>query len=1147
MKKIFAILLLTLVPFAAGAQDARQRTAATIVADGLNQLPAQNPKAFDAVMQELAATGAEGIRMMAGMLVPAAEGKNAAVEYAINGVVSYATAAGREELAREVRAGLVAAVEACTDKPNQAFLLSQLQLCATAAEAPVFVKYASDKYLADYAVRGLISTPGTDGAILALIEQSPAPQALLAYAAAEKRLAAAEPALLKWAAAPAADDATKEAVYNALARCGGEASLATLAAAAKAAGYTFTESDAAGAYVSLLARLAAEGNAKALAAAKALRKAGMPQNIRIAGLEIALRADAKKRTQEVLATLKDTDRNYRCAALDCAAEFADDDLYAAIARKLPSLKDDAAKTDIISWFGSRHAASQAGTVIAAIASPDPELALAAIRAAGRIGGQEALDALIAQLDGPHAREASAALAAFNGKPNAAFAAALDGAPRTQANALKLVAMRRITTAADKVFALLESPDAAVRAAAYDALAGVASPKDFERLCDLLDKAQEADVKALQAGLKNALARETPAAQYEKTMARIASAPAKARYYPLLAQAASKEAIDALLAADDREAAFAALLTVENPAMVDVLYDLARRNPAWTDAALARYTEFMTASADTGVRKYQLYRRALELNPSAKVQNKLLKALAKTPEFPVLVLAVKYLDNPATAETAALAVKTAAAKNPDMGGEIVASALKKAQEVYAELAKSDADAGYAVDEIKGLLAKLPAEGFVPASLAPEAWKAVAGDPDARRAMKPKALAKAQQEADAAAAGTWSAADGVLTGTTGAPTLGSAKEYENFSLIVEWKTDGEAGLGIRSIPQIALGGRNAGALTGNMLHDNAAPKAAANGPQEWNTMEVRVVNDRVTVVLNGITTCNNVILENTCNREIPAYTEGQILLVGGTAPVSFREMYVRELPPTPRFELSPEEAAEGFEVLFDGTSMHKWTGNTTNYVPLDGTIYVTAQYGGSGNLYTKKEHADFILRFEFQFVQEGVNNGIGIRTPMGVDAAYHGMEIQILDHDAPIYKNLREYQQHGSVYGIIPAKRVKFPSLGTWNVEEIRAVGDRITVTVNGEVILDGDIREACQGHNVAPDGGKKNPYTVDHRNHPGTHRTARTRPRHQVPQHTNQGTARLEGQGSACPRQDEVAPPTARKKTRRQPAGFPGPAAGIHKL
>ncbi len=140
------ILLAALMPFAAGAQDARQRTAETIVADALAQLPAQTPKAFDSLMQELAATGADGIRMMAAMLVPAAEGKNAPVEYAINGVVSYVTAAGREELAREIRAGLTDAVAASTDKPNQAFLLSQLQLCATAAEAPVFVKYAADEY-----------------------------------------------------------------------------------------------------------------------------------------------------------------------------------------------------------------------------------------------------------------------------------------------------------------------------------------------------------------------------------------------------------------------------------------------------------------------------------------------------------------------------------------------------------------------------------------------------------------------------------------------------------------------------------------------------------------------------------------------------------------------------------------------------------------------------------------------------------------------------------------------------------------------------------------------------------------------------------------------------------------------------------------
>ena len=1082
MKKIFVILLLALASFTAGAQDARQRTAATIVADGLNQLPAQTPKAFDAVMQELASTGAEGIRMMAGMLVPAAEGKNAAVEYAINGVVSYVTAEGRGELAREVRTGLAAAVDACTDKPNQAFLLSQLQLCATAAEVPVFVKYAGDSYLADYAVRGLISTPGSDAAILTLIGESPAPSALLAYAAAEKGLAEAEPALLKWAADPTADAATKEAVYNALAKCGSETSLATLASAAKAAGYAFGKEQAAGAYAELLARLAGAGSGKALSAAKALQKSDMPQNIRAAGLGIVLRTDAKNRTQHLLKALKDDSREYRCSALDFAAEFADDALYAAIAKKLPSLKENAAKTDVISWFGNRHAAAQAGTVIAAIASPDDELAAAAIRAAGKIGGQESLNALIAQLDGPHAGEASAALAAFNGKPNASFVAALDGDAATQANALKLVARRRIASAADKVFALLDSDDRTVRTAAYEALAGVASAGDFDRLCDRLDKAQEADVKALQAGLKNALAKKSPAQQYELVAGRMAAAGAKARYYPLLAQAANREAIDALLAADDREAAFAALLTVENPAMIGVLPGLTAENPAWTDAALSRYADFVTASADTGVRKYQLYRRALELNPSPKVQNKLLRGLAGTGTFRALTLAADYMKNPETAEAAALVVKSVAAKNPAMGGPTVAAALERAQAVYTHLAKSDADAGYAVDEIKGLLARLPAAGLVPQPFDPDGWQAVTGNPETRKAMKAKELAKAQQEADRESAEKWGAANGVLTGKGG--TLGSAKEYENFCLIVDWKTAGEAGLGVRSIPQIALGGRNPGALTGNMLHDNTAPAEAANAPGEWNTMQVKVVNDRVTVVLNGITTCNNVILENTCNREIPAYTEGQILLIAGDKPVSFRDMYICELPSTPRFELSTEEAAEGFEVLFDGTSMHKWTGNTTNYVPVDGTIYVTAQYGGTGNLYTKKEYGDFILRFEFAFDREGVNNGIGIRTPMGVDAAYHGMEIQILDHDAPIYKGLRKYQQHGSVYGIIPAKRVKFPPLRTWNVEEIRAAGDRITVTVNGEVILDGNIREACQGHNVAPEGGKENPYTVDHLNHPG---------------------------------------------------------------
>ena len=191
------------------------------------------------------------------------------------------------------------------------------------------------------------------------------------------------------------------------------------------------------------------------------------------------------------------------------------------------------------------------------------------------------------------------------------------------------------------------------------------------------------------------------------------------------------------------------------------------------------------------------------------------------------------------------------------------------------------------------------------------------------------------------------------------------------------------------------------------------------------------------------------------------------------------------PVEKFQLSDEEKALGFEVLFDGTDLSKWVGDKVGYQVINDVIHVTASYGAAKNLYTEKEYTDFVFRFDFCFLEEGVNNGVGIRTPMGVDAAYEGMcEVQVLDHDAPMYADLRPYQVHGSVYGVVPAKRIVHKPLGEWSSEEIRVVGDRVTVTVNGEVIVDANVREACQGHNVAPDGGSHNPYTVDGRNHPG---------------------------------------------------------------
>ena len=603
MKKILVILLAScLLPLAAGAQDARQRTATTIVADALAQLPAQTSEVYNGLMRELASTGAAGVREMAGMLVPADKGQNAVVEYALNGVTDYVTGEGLDAARAEVRKGLAEGIAACTDKPNQAFLLSLLQICSTEEDIPVFVKYADDDYLADAAVRGLVSTPGSEEAVLSLMQNAPRPSALLAYAASKRPSEGAEEILLSWLTDYQTDNATKEAVYNALAACGGKSSLRTLADAAAASDYDFGKTDATSAYIRLVNRLADEGDTKsALAAARSLAKATARTNVRAAALQIILRTDVKKRTQNLLAALRDGDREYRGAALDFAGDFADEALYAAVVRKMPSLPDQA-RTDIVNWLGARHAASQTDAVVAMIGSDDDELAAAAIRAAGKIGGTKALEALIACLDGPHAAEASAALLAFNGNVNEGVLAALDGAPSTQVHALKLAAARRIAPAA------------------ADALGGVTTGGDFDRLCDLLDQTSGEEMRKVQDGLKNALAAQPADVQFDKVSARMAAAKERTRYYPLLAQAGSREAIDALLAADDRDAAFAALLTVDNAEMIGVLSDLAARNPAWKDKALARYTDFVATYAPAEERP-ALYCKGLEADPSADVQNR----------------------------------------------------------------------------------------------------------------------------------------------------------------------------------------------------------------------------------------------------------------------------------------------------------------------------------------------------------------------------------------------------------------------------------------------------------------------------------------------------------------------------------------------
>lgn len=149
--------------------------------------------------------------------------------------------------------------------------------------------------------------------------------------------------------------------------------------------------------------------------------------------------------------------------------------------------------------------------------------------------------------------------------------------------------------------------------------------------------------------------------------------------------------------------------------------------------------------------------------------------------------------------------------------------------------------------------------------------------------------------------------------------------------------------------------------------------------------------------------------------------------------------------------------GFRPLFDGKTLTGWQlvgGHGPGYVVQDGKLVCPAE--GGGNLFTEKEYANFILRFDF-LMEPGGNNGVGIRAPLVGDVAYQGMEIQILDDQHPRYKGwLKPEQHHGSVYDVIPARTGYLRPAGQWNEEEILADGRRIRVTLNGVIILDANL-------------------------------------------------------------------------------------------
>ena len=146
------------------------------------------------------------------------------------------------------------------------------------------------------------------------------------------------------------------------------------------------------------------------------------------------------------------------------------------------------------------------------------------------------------------------------------------------------------------------------------------------------------------------------------------------------------------------------------------------------------------------------------------------------------------------------------------------------------------------------------------------------------------------------------------------------------------------------------------------------------------------------------------------------------------------------------------AQGKEAvsLFNGKDLTGW--KNAKYLVEDGAIVCKG-----GNLVTEKQYSNYVFEFDF-LLPPGGNNGLGIHYPGNGNPAYSGMELQILDNSHPKYAKLKDYQFHGSLYTLQPAKRGHLKPVGEWNHEKVTVDGPLVKVELNGTVILDANLDE-----------------------------------------------------------------------------------------
>jgi hypothetical protein len=181
-----------------------------------------------------------------------------------------------------------------------------------------------------------------------------------------------------------------------------------------------------------------------------------------------------------------------------------------------------------------------------------------------------------------------------------------------------------------------------------------------------------------------------------------------------------------------------------------------------------------------------------------------------------------------------------------------------------------------------------------------------------------------------------------------------------------------------------------------------------------------------------------------------------------------------------ELTAEEKADGWLLLFDGKTLNGWmtSSGTPSRTPVeDGCI--NPHRAGGYMMVHKEPWENYVLSLDFK-ISKGCNSGIFIRTYSltprpGKDVGFNGIEVAIDDTKGA------GYHDTGALYDLVkPSREMRKPT-GEWNHIVITSNRNFIEVELNGVKVTRMDTREWTTP-NRRPDGSAHK-FDIAYKDHP----------------------------------------------------------------